>query len=157
MTAFHFHLHASPESTSLSDDGFQSLPSIQFNGHDVAAWNIAHIERYSMAVSFEEVEQSMSQLPRMFFEMDGSFVWRGQYGRVQHINSSERDVEQSWQIDGMVYDVAGRVSRVELKGDCQLEQFQELVERLQPAESLVAYLIDQSCFVRVVDLMRAWQ
>ncbi len=110
-----------------------------------------------MAVSFEEVEQSMSQLPRMFFEMDGSFVWRGQYGRVQHINSSERDVEQSWQIDGMVYDVAGRVSRVELKGDCQLEQFQQLVERLQPAESLVAYLIDQSCFVRVVDLMRAWQ
>lgn len=148
MTAFHFHLHASPGSTSLSDNGFLSLPSIQFNGHDVAAWNIAHIEQYSMQVSFEEVEQSMSQLPRMFFEMDGSFVWRGQY-------SSEQ--EQNWQVDGMVYDVAGRVSRVELKGDCHLEKFQELVDRLQPAESLVAYLIDQSCFVRVVDLMRAWQ
>ena len=101
-----------------------------------------------MLVSFEEVEQSMSQLPRMFFEMDGSFVWRGQHSIEQ---------EQNWQIDGMVYDVAGRVSRVELKGDCQLTQFQALVERLQPAESLVAYLIDQSCFVRVVDLMRAWQ
>lgn len=148
MTAFHFHLHASPGSTSLSDNGFQSLPSIQFNGHDVAAWNIAHIEQYSMLVSFEEVEQSMSKLPRMFFEMDGSFVWRGQYGIEQ---------EQNWQIDGMVYDVAGRVSRVELKGDCQLEQFQELIDRLQPADSMVAYLIDQSCFVRVVDLMRAWQ
>lgn len=105
-----------------------------------------------MLVSFEEVEQSMSQLPRMFFEMDGSFVWRGQLS-----NSSEGAVESNWQIDGMVYDVAGRVSRVELKGDCHLEQFQELVERLQPADSLVAYLLDQSCFVRVVDLLRAWQ
>lgn len=112
-----------------------------------------------MEVSFEEVEQSMSQLPRMFFEMDGSFVWRGQYSPVETSegSSSASASEQNWQIDGMVYDVAGRVSRVELKGDCQWTQFQELLDRLQPAESLVAYIIDQSCFVRVVDLMRAWQ
>jgi hypothetical protein len=58
------------------------------------------------ARTFEEVEAAAARLERMYFEPDGSFVWRSSAG------------EPAWQLDGMVYDRDGRVLYVELRGAC---------------------------------------
>lgn len=118
-------------------------------GQSIACWKVTQVDRFSMEVTFEQVEQRLSQLPRMFFEMDGSFVWRGQSHEASQPTSD-------WQVDGMVYDVNGRVSRVELKGRCAAKEFLQIALALQPAENLLAYCIDDGCFVGVDELMRLW-
>jgi hypothetical protein len=64
--------------------------------------------------SFEGLAAALSNLPGMFFEMDGSFVW------VDHQSHPPR------QMDAMVYDRDGRLEYVDVKGDCNLEQWQAL-------------------------------
>ncbi|EAQ80757.1 hypothetical protein [Blastopirellula marina] len=67
-------------------------------------------------VSFEQVEETWSHWPRMFFEPDGSFVWVAE--------------DQSWQLDGVVYDRDDHVLRVDLTGVYTAEPFQQLVRSL---------------------------
>jgi hypothetical protein len=56
--------------------------------------------------SFEQVAERLQLLDRMYFEMDGSFVWTG-----------ECDNER-WQLDGVVYDSMGSIQYIDLKGWC---------------------------------------
>lgn len=145
MDYFHVHLHPLPPDARISHG------SVELNGKVFSSWRVERVDRFAMDVTFEQVERVLSRLPRMFFELDGSFVWRGEN------RATDGQILELWQVDGMVYDVAGRVSRVELKGRCSVDMFTQLVVALQPADKLVAYFVDQGFFLRVEDLIQAWE
>jgi hypothetical protein len=65
--------------------------------------------------TWEEVATALETLPRMIFEPDGSWIWSGGVGRDR------------WQVDGHLFDFAGRLHRVELHGECPPEAFDQLL------------------------------
>lgn len=70
---------------------------------------------------FDQVADCLAQLPRLYFEPDGSLVWAG----------------QDWQIDGMLYDRDGVLQYADLKGHAPHDRWLELRRRiLQPTRPL---------------------
>ncbi|HVX15856.1 MAG TPA: hypothetical protein VHC22_32030 [Pirellulales bacterium] len=69
------------------------------------------------ARTFEEVSARLAALPRMFVEPDGAFVWVAADG-------------PTWQLDGVLYDGAGRLWYVELKGRSPQKEFEEFLSAL---------------------------
>lgn len=68
---------------------------------------------------FDEIAESLTQLPRLYFEPDGSLVWVG----------------PDWQIDGMLYDRDGVLQYADLKGHASHDRWRELSRRIiQPDE-----------------------
>lgn len=80
-------------------------------------------ERGPLPISFEVAAGRLERLPRLFFEWDGSWVWSG-----------HDDRQQRWQLDGMVYDAAGQVQYVDVKGCCPKSVWRELLGALLPTE-----------------------
>jgi hypothetical protein len=70
--------------------------------------------------SFESFVDAIATWPGMFVEPDGSFVWAIDSGIARY------------QLDGMVYDRAGAIEYVELKGTCDARDWQRLCEALLP-------------------------
>jgi hypothetical protein len=67
------------------------------------------------ALSFEEALHALVRLPRLDAEPDGFFLISGDHeGR-------------RWQVDGHLFDFAGRLHRVELHGACPAEIFDGLL------------------------------
>ncbi len=90
-----------------------------------------------IAVSFESVAERLQAIDRVYFEMDGSFVWTG----------SDPD---AWQLDGMVYDLGSSIQRVELKGRCPRSPWDLLLKALNhPQQSLVVYDLQSAQFADV--------
>ena len=58
------------------------------------------------ACTWEEAAAALDRLPRMIFELDGSFVVSGGVSPTR------------WQVDGHLFDFDGRLHRVELHGNC---------------------------------------
>ncbi len=71
---------------------------------------------------FESTLARLEMLPRMFVELDGSFVWKP-------------NGERSWQIDGMIYDANQRVQYVDLKGHAPAAMWESLFEKLAGGSS----------------------
>ncbi|TWT38481.1 hypothetical protein [Blastopirellula retiformator] len=91
-------------------------------------------------VSFEQVEAIWSDWPRMFFEPDGSFVWVAE--------------DQSWQLDGVVYDRDDRVLRVDLTGDYRAAPLEQLVRTLGwPDAQLRVEQVQAGKFVELADFL----
>jgi hypothetical protein len=79
----------------------------------------------SFACTWEEAAAKLDQLPRMIFEPDGSFVISGDEASVR------------WQVDGHLFDFAGRLHRLELHGECPQAAFDELLQCVGwPVQSL---------------------
>ncbi|MCC7335903.1 MAG: hypothetical protein IT422_12450 [Pirellulaceae bacterium] len=93
-------------------------------------------------ISFERAIADLELLPRMFIELDGSLVWCG-------------EVEaRRWQIDGMIYDRAGHVLRVELKGAAPRQAWEQLLSIFGwPNQPLIAHDVDQQRFVELADFL----
>jgi len=72
-----------------------------------------------LAASFDSALAALEQLPRMFIEPDGSFVWRGTTGDGQ-----------AWQVDGNLIDRGDVLAYVDASGHCPEEQFNELLRAL---------------------------
>ena len=94
--------------------------------------------------SFDQVFQKLESFERLFIELDGSFVWRG-----EHEN-------KNWQVDGIVYEKNDCVWNIELKGYCDVRSFTELINSVtdQPEETVVqsiteAMVVPMSEFVRI--------
>jgi hypothetical protein len=82
--------------------------------------------------SFEEVVDLLVKLPRMFVEPDGSFVWVSPH-------------EPAWQVDGVIYDRAGRLWYAEIKGRCPEEQFDQFLSALGwPQTPVVVQLMQEA-------------
>lgn len=172
MIQFNLYLYAMPAQPLVTAGASEPTSQITFGSHSLPAYQVVQADRNLMSVSFEQVAEAMSALPRMFFEMDGSFVWRGSSADTTAQTSAAQasvsrstanstaegtDSSTDWQVDGMVYDAAGQVARVELKGHCPLEIFWQLLTCIQPADQLLAYSIDHGSYIRVVDLIAAFQ
>jgi hypothetical protein len=70
----------------------------------------------SFACTWEDAATVLEALPRMIFELDGSFVVSG-----------DDEAGQRWQVDGHLFDFAGRLHRLELQGHCPPAAFDELL------------------------------
>lgn len=91
-------------------------------------------------VTFEALAEKLQAFDRMYFEMDGSFVWTG-------------DSPHPWQLDGMVYDLGNQIQRIELKGQCPREPWQQLLLALNhPAQPLLAHNLLTSQFITISQL-----
>lgn len=75
-----------------------------------------------LAISFEEAAERLEQLPRMFLEPDGSFVWVA--------TSSDGSADWKWQVDGVLYDRDQRLMFVDLKGECPEVAWTALLDAL---------------------------
>src|SRR5262245_46723871 len=83
-----------------------------------------------LPVTFDHALAELSQLPRLFIEPDGSFVWRG-----THAGGGD------WQVDGNLIDRGDVLGHVELKGSCPVDQFDQLLVALGwPEQALVLQL-----------------
>jgi hypothetical protein len=90
-----------------------------------------------LEISFEELLAALERLPRMFVEMDGSWVWRG--------DGAGKD--ECWQLDGMVYDHLGKVRYLELKGNCEPSMWRQLLSCLRwPEQTLLVHHVDVGQF-----------
>ena len=83
----------------------------------------------SFDCTWEDAATELEQLPRMIFELDGSFVISGEHQRAKRAGASPPPSETStrWQVDGHLFDFAGRLHRLELRGECPPAAFKELL------------------------------
>ena len=72
-----------------------------------------------MAVSFEQAEESLGQLPNLYIEPDGSFVW-----------VAAPAAEHPWQVDGVLYDRGDKMLYLEIKGSCPQVEFDQMLTTL---------------------------
>ncbi len=87
-------------------------------------------------LSFEEVAQRLTELPRMFLEPDGSFVW------------VVDDLDRQYQLDGSLYDDGVRMLHVELKGTFDSTALDTFLSRLGwPTQSVIFQLVQQGIYL----------
>jgi len=70
---------------------------------------------HPFAITWQQAAESLEALPRMIFEPDGSWVWSG---------GARAD---RWQVDGHLFDFDDRLHRVELRGQCPVKEFDQLL------------------------------
>jgi len=82
-----------------------------------------------LPITFEQAAGALGQLPRMFIEPDGSFVWVSPEG------------EPAWQVDGVLYDRGQRLAYAELKGCCRAASLDELLAALGWPQTALAFAL----------------
>jgi hypothetical protein len=84
----------------------------------------------AFACTWEDAAQRLEQLPRLIFELDGSFVLSGDADGCR------------WQVDGHLFDFENRLHRVELHGGCPPAIFDDLLRCVGwPAQQLVFEMV----------------
>jgi hypothetical protein len=107
LYAFEVTLHRRPEE-AVAGGRFADL---------YGTWQALEPPRESLkplAVGFDDALERLAELPRMFVEPDGAFVW---------VSSA---ADRRWQVDGNLFERQGRVLIVDLKGSCppaELDRF----------------------------------
>lgn len=93
--------------------------------------------------TFEDVLDELAKLPRMFVELDGSFVWVSSPG------------EPAWQLDGMLYDRDERLLYIELKGTCPNARLDQLLAIVGwPQTPVMFQLLREAVFLSEADFRR---
>jgi hypothetical protein len=138
LRPFHLVLHrrpaAAPRGASVTVDGFE-LATVTLSPQQQA-------EPFS--ISFEPATERLAELPQLFVEPDGSFVWVSAIG-----------AEPAWQLDGVVNDRADHVVSVEAKGTCPRPQFEQLLHVFDwPAIPLVVQLVQAAVFLEDAEYFR---
>ncbi len=64
--------------------------------------------------TFDDALTALAELPRLYTELDGSFVWTSAPG------------EERWQLFGCLYDRGAELAYVDLFGNCKAESLQQL-------------------------------
>ena len=133
---FHCVIHPRPaelpQSESVDVDGMtvESLKSVDLSS--------------TFECSFEEVAEAFANLPRMFFEPDGSFVW-----------VVER--EQRFQLDGSLVDNGSKMLNVELKGTCDGEVLDQFLGTLGwPDTQVIFQLVSSGIYIDEVEFRRVF-
>ena len=138
MYQFHTTIHARPAEAVAGEP-------VNLNGQPFGTLKLAPqlLGTSLFACTFEQASSRLTQLPRMYCEPDGSFVW-----------TSSRD-EIAWQVDGNLYDRADRLLFVDAKGSCPPAQLDRLLAALGwPDTKLMfqlvreAVLLDEGAFRR---------
>ena len=114
----------------------------------------------SFAVTWEDAAAMLERLPRMIFEPDGSFVVSGERaGPSQRAGPSSAPVDNDarWQVDGHLFDFAGRLHRVELHGQCPPATFDEILTCVGwPQQRLLLELVRTGITVSEAEFRRQW-
>jgi hypothetical protein len=142
MYRFHVTLHAAPPDVPAGDRralGDQVVAPLAIASNELDQ---------PFAMTFEEASAALVELPRMFCEPDGYFVWTG--GGGTRDNTADR-----WQIDGHLFDRSERLLYVLLKGACPAESFDDMLRAFGwPAASLLFQLQDESLVLEEADFRR---
>lgn len=130
MYKFRCSIHALPSDATAG-------PTVRIGDRD---WPTLAFPPTSLAtpfpVGFEVVQAQLADLPRMFIEPDGSFVWVGQ------------DEAENWQLDGVIYDRHDRVIHVQASGSCPQEKFDQFLRILGwPNHPFIFQLLLESVYV----------
>jgi hypothetical protein len=138
MLSFHTSLHARSESAVTSakpvDLGGQSIRALSVPPESLTT---------PFALSFEQAGEALEKLDRLFFEPDGSFVWTSPHG------------EPKWQVDGNLFDRAGRLLFVDLKGTCPSREFDRLLSAFGwPETSVMFQLVREAVFLDEAEFRR---
>jgi len=137
MLTFHTTVHAGPP---------ESLPSseIELNGQKFRTLLVPqNLLASPLPLSFEGAAESLTKLPRMFVEPDGSFVWTSSQG------------QPNWQIDGNLFDREGRLLFVDLKGSCPADELSNLLSCFgAPATPMMFQLLREAVFVGEAEFRR---
>lgn len=138
MHRFHVAIHAAPPvmpATRLAHLSGRAIHVLPLEPGDL---------RGSIPCSFEQALDALNELPRMFVELDGSFVWVAPGGPA------------AWQVDGLLFDRAGQLTYIELKGGCPPAQLDQLLAVLGwPGVALVFQLVREAVFLDEPGF-RAW-
>lgn len=118
-SSFHVIIHAIPPNTMATH-------SVELDGITSPCFE-SDLPRARFGTSFEEVDQRMQQLPRMFLEPDGAFVWVIESGQNRH------------QLDGLLVDDGECLLHVELKGSANDSIMNELLGTLGWPDQHVAF------------------
>lgn len=140
MNRYHFDV-----SVHVRSGETQPGPAIKLAGQSLETLEVpASSQSIPFSVTFEDVADSLAAWPRMFVEPDGAILWTGD------------DTQGRWQVDGNLYDRAGRLVYVDLVGVCPAAEFDQLLAALRwPAASVMFQLkregvwLDEAAF-------RAW-
>ncbi len=83
----------------------------------------------AFTTTWEQAGTALQGLPRMVFELDGSFVISGNIERAERAGPSSAPSANAtrWQVDGHLFDFAGHLHRLELHGQCPPAAFDELL------------------------------
>ena len=139
MYEFHVSVHALTEPARRSG-------TLHANGHKFHTLAVSQDSLDArFAVSFEQTAETLSALPRMFLEPDGSFVW-----------VSPADERNAWQVDGHLYDRSGRLLYVDLKGRCPPAQFDQILQTLGWPHTPVVFQIVQAAVYLDEQEFRHW-
>jgi molybdopterin-guanine dinucleotide biosynthesis protein A len=138
MYRFHIAVHPAPDAVVV--DAPTSIDGCLCRPLRVSPEALA----ITLPVTFEQAAEDLARLPRMFVEPDGSFVWVAADGRGD------------WQVDGGLYDRAGRLLYVELKGCCPPDAFDNLLRAWGwPTTALMFQLVQHAVFLAEADF-RSW-
>jgi hypothetical protein len=89
-----------------------------------------------LAIAADEALERLGAEPRLFAELDGSFVWTSGQGQTP------------WQVDGNLLERNGRVLLVDLRGSCPRAEFDRLLTVLGwPAQLLMVQLLRPAVFL----------
>jgi len=107
---------------------------------DHGTWPILAVSREDLAqpfaIGFDDAVERLARLPRMFVELDGSFVW------------TSPAADRAWQVDGNLFERAGRVLLVDLKGSCPPAEFDRLLAAFGwPGEPIMLGLVRAAVFL----------
>jgi len=127
---FHIAIHARP--TGATDDSAREIGGRGVRPLNVTAADVTE----PLGVTFDEAVRRLEALPRLFLEMDGSFLWTAPEG------------PKVWQTEGVLYDRGDRLHYVEMKGSCPPAEFDELLRAFGWPETPLAFqLIRQAVFL----------
>lgn len=118
---------------------------VQVEGIELQTLPIENPSQAGLMMSFEALQRKLDDHPKIYFEPDGSLIWTG-------------NVEgQVWQLDGMIYDFANQIQRIEFRGQCPIEIWREWLRLLDwPKQSLVLHLLRPQCFVLPEEIEKLW-
>lgn len=134
-----FHVAIHPRSAAVAEGPIVLLDRGEFRTLLHSKDDVAGAFR----LSFEEVCQALGQLPRMFIEPDGSWVWVSASG------------EPAWQLDGMLFDRDERLLYVEVKGSCPTDAFDRLLAAIGwPQTRVMFQLLREAVFLSEAEFRR---
>jgi hypothetical protein len=139
MYRFHASLHARPDQAQPGSQ--RTLRGVPLRPLEVDPRQLAAA---AFMRTFEEAYEALEALPRLFIEPDGSLVW-----------PSASD-EPAWQVDGQLYDRAGHLHYVELKGSCPAERFDDLLRTLGWPQQALAFQLALEALVLDEDAFRRY-
>jgi hypothetical protein len=138
MYEFFITVHAQPP-------GVTAGPSIELQGRTVGTLHVDRdtLSTTTMNASFESARTNLEQLPRMFCEADGSFVWASPQGAPP------------WQVDGNLYDRNERLLFVDAKGTCPADELDRFLTALGwPGTRLMFQLTREAVFLDETEFRR---